>query len=99
MHASTPYLYLKRTIPTLEVTGMDTRKYLKNKRLSLAGLFILKQLFMSFAANISSAVKFHKLLKAGVPILSITKTNLPLYHLSKVCPPADIISYILVVVI
>lgn len=99
MHASTPYLYLKRTIPTLEVTGMDMRMYLKNKRLSLAGLFILKQLFMSFAANILSAVKFHKLLKAGIPVLSTMKTNLHLYHLSKVCPPTDIISYILIVVI
>lgn len=74
------------------------RMYLKNKGFSLAGLFILKQLFMSLAANILSTVKFHKLLKAGVPVLSIMKTNLQLYHLSKVCPPADIPSYILIVV-
>lgn len=72
--------------------------YLKNKDLSLAGLFILKQLFMSLAANILSTVKFHKLLKAEVPVLSIMKTKLQIYHLSKVCPPADILLYIFIVV-
>lgn len=76
MHASAPYLYHKRTIPTLEDTCTQMRMYLKNKGASLAGLFILKQIFMSLAANILSAAKFHKLLKAGVPVLSVMKTNL-----------------------
>lgn len=98
MHASAPYLYHKRTIPTLEDTCTQMRMYLKNKGASLAGLFILKQLFMSLAANILSAAKFHKLLKAGVPVLSVMKTNLQLYHLSKVCPPSDILLYILIAV-
>lgn len=31
MHVSTPYLYLKRTIPTCEVTCLQVHLYLKNK--------------------------------------------------------------------
>lgn len=75
MHASAPYLYHKRTIPTLEDMCTQMRMYLKNKGASLAGLFILKQLFMSLAANILSAAKFHKLLKAGVPVLSVNENQ------------------------
>ena len=90
MHASTPYLYLKRPIPTLQDTRMHMRMYFKNKGVSLAGLFILKQLFMSLAANIWSTAKFQKPMQAGVPVLCVMKTNLQLYQLAKVCSPTDI---------
>lgn len=98
MHVNTPYLYLKRIIPTREVTRLQVRLYLKNKGVIPAGFFILMQLFVSFVDNILSTAKFHKLLKAGVPLLSVMKTNLQLYHLSKACSPADLLSYILIAV-
>lgn len=58
------------------------------RALSLAGLFILNQLFQVIEGNIFSPVKFHELWKAGVPAFSMTN-NLQLHHLTKSCSSAD----------
>lgn len=42
--------------------------YLKNKGLTLAELFIFKQLFMGLVSNVLSTAKFHNPLKAGVTV-------------------------------